>query len=107
MKKLKNWLTVIMLITSVTVFSQTTLSGKVVDGLNPVSGASVIIKGTTKGTTTGPDGNFSFQLKKDVYTLQVSLISTPKEVKVNLNKELSITIDLSDSFETLDEVLVS
>ena len=39
------------------------LSGKVVDGLNPVSGASVIIKGTTKGTTTGPDGNFSFQLK--------------------------------------------
>ena len=83
------------------------LSGKVVDGLNPVSGASVIIKGTTKGTTTGPDGNFSFQLKKDVYTLQVSLISTPKEVKVNLNKELFITIDLSDSFETLDEVLVS
>ena len=41
-----------------------TLSGKVMDGSNPLAGASVVIKGTTTGTTTGPNGNFSFQLKK-------------------------------------------
>lgn len=37
----------------------------------------------------------------------VSAVSQPKEVKVNLTKDLSIVIDLSDSFVNLDEVLVS
>ena len=86
---------------------QFTLSGKVMEGVNPLPGASVVLKGTAKGATTDADGNFSFQLKKGIYTLQVSLISQPKEVQVNLNKDVSIIIDLSDSFETLDEVLVS
>jgi len=86
---------------------QFTLKGTVMEGANPLPGASVVIKGTTEGVTTGPNGNFSFLLKKGVYTIQVSLISQPKEVQVNLNKDVSIIVDLSDSFETLDEVLVS
>jgi len=86
---------------------QFTLSGKVLEGSNPLPGASVVLKGTTTGVTTGPEGNFSFKLKKGVYTLQVSLISAPKEVQINLDKDMNITIDMSDSFETLDEVLVS
>lgn len=84
-----------------------TLSGKVLDGVNPVQGASVIIKGTTIGTTTGPEGNFSFKLKEGTYFLLVSIISEPKEVKVVLNKNTSVTIDISDSFVSLDEVFVS
>jgi iron complex outermembrane receptor protein len=86
---------------------QFTLSGKVLDGVNPLPGASVVIKGTTTGTTTGAEGNFSFTLKKGTYTLLVSAISEPKEVTVILSKNTSITIDLADSFVSLDEVLVS
>jgi len=71
---------------------QFTLSGKVMEGVNPLPGASVVLKGTAKGATTDADGNFSFQLKKGIYTLQVSLISQPKEVQVNLNKDVSITL---------------
>lgn len=84
-----------------------TLKGKVVDGKNPVANASIVVKGTSNGTTSGPDGTFSFNLKKGTYTLQVSLIGTPKEVKVNLTEDVYITVDLSDSYENLEEVLVA
>jgi len=84
-----------------------TIKGKVVDGEDPVANASIIVKGTTNGTTSGADGSFSFNLEKGTYTLQVSLISQPKEITIDLNEDVSITVDLSDSFETLDEVLVS
>ncbi|WP_386781298.1 TonB-dependent receptor [Lutibacter aestuarii] len=84
-----------------------TLSGKVTDGNNPLPGASVLIKGTSKGVTSDFDGNFKLNLKKGVYTLVVSIISQPKEVTVNLTKDTFISINMSDSFVSLDEVLVS
>ena len=83
------------------------LTGKVTDGNNPMSGASVTIKGTSKGVTTNFEGNFSFSLKKGTYTLVVSAVSKPKELKVILAKDSFITIDMADSFVNLEEVLVS
>ena len=84
-----------------------TLSGKVTDGINPLSGASILVKGTSTGVSTDFDGKFSFSLKKGTYTLVVSIISQPKEVKVTLEKDTFILIDMSNSFVNLDEVLVS
>ena len=84
-----------------------TLSGKVSDGNNPLPGASVLVKGTTQGVTTNFDGEFSIQLKKGNYTLVVSAISQPKEVKVNLVKDTFISINMADSFVNLEEVLVA
>ena len=47
---------------SFTSFSQSLVSGVVVDGSSnePLIGANVSIKGTTDGTFTGLDGSFSF-----------------------------------------------
>ena len=84
-----------------------TLTGKVSDGSNPLSGASILVKGTTNGVATDDAGNFSISLKKGTYTLIVSAISKPKEVKVNLTKDTFILIDMADSFVNLNEVLVS
>lgn len=108
-KKVKFLVTFLIIAFSINANSQELfkLTGKVIEGENPISGASVIIKGTTKGVTTSADGTFTFELKQGIYTLQVSLISAPKEVKVVLNKNIAITVDLSDSFESLDEVFVS
>ena len=40
-----------------------TVTGKVVDASGmPVIGAAVIVKGTTIGTSTGVDGDFSLQV---------------------------------------------
>ena len=83
------------------------LSGKVTDGNNPLAGASILIKGTSKGVSTNSDGEFSIQLKKGIYTLVVSAISQPKEVKVNLVKDTFLSINMADSFVNLEEVLVA
>jgi len=106
---MKHIITILFIAFSTTVNAQEffSLSGKVTDGNKSVPGASVLIKGSTKGVTTDFEGKFSISLKKGVYTLVVSAISQPKEVKVILTKNSAITIDLSDSFVNLNEVLVS
>ncbi|SNR66838.1 iron complex outermembrane recepter protein [Lutibacter agarilyticus] len=108
-KKAKNLVAFLIIVFSINTNAQQlfTIKGNVVDGENPIAGASIVVKGTKTGTTSGADGSFLLNLKKGTYTLQVSLISTPKEVKITLTENTSITIDLSDNFESLDEVLVS
>jgi len=108
MKKLKNWLTVIMLITSVTVFSQTTLSGKVVDETNqPLPGASVTIKSSKIGATTDFDGNFSFDSSVNSGTLEVSFIGYESKLVAFNGKTNFGTVSLKPSAETLDEIVIT
>lgn len=97
-----------MLITSVTVFSQTTLSGKVVDDINqPLPGASVIIKGSKIGATTDFDGNFSFDSKIESGTLVFSFVGyEPKSVSFTGNTKFG-TISLNPSAETLEEIVIT
>lgn len=70
----------------------------------PVIGANIVIKGTTRGTTTDLDGKFSLEVtENDV--LQISFIGyRPREVSVKGKKALDITI-LEDT-ENLEEVVV-
>ncbi len=84
-----------------------TLSGKITDGTKPFSGVNVQVKGTEIGTTTDINGQFSLNLKEGNYILIISSISKPKEVKGILTKDSFISIDMSDSFVVLEEVLVS
>lgn len=106
---MKHLITILFIAFSITVNAQElfTLSGKITDGNNPTSGASITIKGTSKGVFTDFEGKFSFSLKKGSYTLVVSTLSQPKEVTVMLTKNSFITINMSDSFVNLEEVLVS
>ncbi len=107
--KAKNLVAFLIIVFSINTNAQQlfTIKGKVVDGESPIAGASIVVKGTKIGTTSDKDGSFLLNLKKGTYTLQVSLINTPKEVKITLTENTSITIDLSDNYESLDEVLVS
>jgi iron complex outermembrane recepter protein len=84
-----------------------TLSGKITDGSKPYPGVNVQVKGTSIGTTTDINGQFSLNLKEGTYILIISSISKPKEVKGNLTENSFISIDMSDSFVVLEEVLVS
>ncbi len=84
-----------------------TLSGKITDGTKPFPGVNVQVKGTEIGTTTDINGRFSLNLKNGDYILIISSISKPKEIKGNLTKDSFISIDMSDSFVVLEEVLVS
>lgn len=108
LKKVKQLVAFLIIAFSINANAQTffTLSGKVVDGNQPLPGASILIKGTSNGITSDLQGNFKFQLKKGSYILVVSAISNPKEVTINLSKDQSITINMADSFVNLNEVLV-
>lgn len=81
------------------------ITGTIVDELGePVIGANVVEKGTTNGTVTDIDGNFSLSVSPKS-TLVVSFIGyTPREVAVGSQSKLSIK--LSEDTKALDEVIV-
>lgn len=70
----------------------------------PLIGATIMVKGTNRGTATDFDGNFSVNAPQGS-TLVVSYIgSKPKEVKVT-GSNLDIVMD--DGSKALDEVVVT
>ena len=79
--------------------------GKVLDQAGePVIGANILEKGTTNGTITDLDGNFTLNVRPNA-TLVVSYIGyATREVAVNNQRTLSIT--LSEDTEALEEVVV-
>lgn len=67
-------------------------------------GASVVVKGTTNGTTTGIDGSFKLNVPENS-TLTVSFLGFfPKEVPVN--SKTHIEVILEENQQLLDEVVV-
>ena len=84
--------------------AQKTVSGKVLDETGtPLPGASVLEKGTSNGTSTDFDGNFTLTVNDDSKTLMVSFIGyTSREGAITDN----ITITLLPDASILDEVVV-
>lgn len=84
---------------------QITVQGVVKDQTGEtVIGASVMEKGTTNGTITGIDGNFSLNMSPNG-TLVVSFVGyKTQEVQVKGQKQLQVV--LSEDAEMLDEVVV-
>jgi len=59
--------------------------GKIQDAMGPIAGASVAIKGTTIGTISDIDGNFSLEISNG-QTIQVSFIGyTTQEIRYTGN----------------------
>ena len=83
-----------------------TVSGVVVDSATqePLIGASILVKGTSTGTATGIDGDFSIKAPVGS-TLQVSYIGyTTEEFKVPADGQMNIS--LKENSSILDEVIV-
>ena len=84
---------------------QKRVTGKVVDkNGEPVIGANVVVKGTTNGTITDFDGNFSLEVPAKAQ-LAISYIGyVAQEIAVGNQTQLKVT--LSEDAEALDEVVV-
>ena len=81
------------------------VTGTVEDALGTVVGATVVVKGTTNGTTTDIDGRFTLEGVKKGSILQISFVGyTTKEVKYTGQSVLKIM--LQEDTKTLDEVVV-
>ncbi|MCQ2238567.1 MAG: TonB-dependent receptor [Bacteroidaceae bacterium] len=83
--------------------AQTTAKGTVIDATGePIIGASVLEKGTTNGTITDFDGNFTLSVKNGA-TLVISYVGyVTQEVQASGN----MNITLAEDSDVLDEVIV-
>jgi TonB-linked SusC/RagA family outer membrane protein len=85
--------------------AQITVSGKVTDNNGPVPGAYVILKGTSNGTSTDFDGNYTIKNVPSDGVLVFSYLGyKTKEIKINNSTQINVTIEVD--LATLDEIVV-
>tara|TARA_B100000809_G_C15140564_1_gene533029 strand:+ start:5325 stop:8435 length:3111 start_codon:yes stop_codon:yes gene_type:complete len=85
---------------------QQTITGNVTDqDGNPLPGASVLAKGSSTGTNTDFDGNFSLNVPSGTTTLVISYIGF-KTINVTITNKTTIQVKLEDNASSLDEVVV-
>ena len=82
------------------------VTGIVADDLGPVAGASVAVKGTSKGTITDSDGKFVLNGVKKGEIIQISFLGyTTQEIAYKGQENLDIKL-VEDS-QAIDEVVVT
>ena len=87
--------------------AQTTVIGRVMDGTSNESaiGASVLVVGTTVGTITDFDGNFTLEVPEGKFILQVSMVGYKTQV-INIRGKERIDVTLLEDAQVMDEVVV-
>ncbi len=88
-------------------FQQTKVSGTVTDkNGDPITGANVVITGTTHGTFTDATGKYSIDVPPGSKSLTFSFIGMKsQEIPVGLNNTINVV--LADELIGLDEVVVT
>ncbi len=91
---------------SIGVFAQTSVRGVVLEPSGePAIGATIMEKGTSVGTATDFDGNFSIKVASPNAVLVVSYVGMETQ-EVKLAGRTDVTITLKESGVALDEVVV-
>lgn len=85
---------------------QTTVTGTITDsGGVPLPGANVVEKGTTNGTQTDFDGNYTLSVDANA-TLVVSYLGFQTQ-EVAVNGQSTVNVTLAEDAAALDEVIVT
>ncbi|KIC89680.1 TonB-dependent receptor [Flavihumibacter sp. ZG627] len=83
-----------------------TLTGRVTDDKgSPVPNASVVVKGTSIGTTSGEDGRFSFVVPSNARDIVISAVGFG-DIEQRIGTSTEFTISLSTRDKNLAEVVV-
>lgn len=103
----------VLLVAAMQAFATGNISGKVSDGKNgeAIIGATIMVKGTTRGTQTDVDGNFTLPIDAGTYTIEIKYIGyQTKEVddiKVTDNNTVTVNTTITEAKATeLQEVVV-
>jgi TonB-linked SusC/RagA family outer membrane protein len=101
-------LALVPLLFSLTAWSQETeVTGKVVaaeDGM-PIPGVNVVVEGTTKGTTTDVDGNYTLRLLPGENSLVFTFVGF-KSVTAQVEGRTVIDVTLESDVTALEEIVV-
>ncbi|WP_082331949.1 SusC/RagA family TonB-linked outer membrane protein [Mangrovimonas xylaniphaga] len=84
-----------------------TVKGTVTDGElgGPMVGATILVKGSTNGTTTDFDGNYSLTIENANATLVFSYTGFATQ-EIAVAGQTTINVTLEPSLESLDEVVI-
>ncbi len=106
MKRLLLLITVILCI-SITGYSQKLLNGTVKDASSGqiLSGATIVVEGTQKGTITDDEGNFTLSLEEGEGTIQISYIGY-QQLQIDIGDQEELIIEMQTDYAQLDEVVV-
>lgn len=108
---MKNFIAILFLLFLAFVsYGQQSITGTVIDGENgeTLIGANILIKGTTQGTVTDIEGNYSLDIKPGKYTLVASFVgykSNEKTITLSAGENIEVDFSLSTEME-LEEVLI-
>lgn len=107
MKTLQKKLLLLLLILPISMFAQNTLNGVVLDSgsQQPLPGVNIVIKGTSNGTTTDFDGNFSLEKVKQNDVIVFSYLGY-KENTVIYTGQKNISVSLTEDSQQLQDVVV-
>ena len=97
-------LSALVLLWSATVFAQNIVTGTVEDADGPLIGASVLVKGTTVGTITDFDGNFTIEANEGD-ELEFSYMGYTSQTIVVTGEPIYVT--MAENTEVLSEVVVT
>lgn len=98
---------IITLLLPISSYSQNnkTINGRVTDNSDmPLPGVTVVVPGTTIGTITEPDGNYSVQIPAETTQLAFSFIGF-ETLTVDINDRTEINIEMTSSTIGIDEVV--
>ena len=100
-------LKILIMLFGVFSYAQTTVSGSITDQNNqPLSGATVIVVGTSNGVAADFDGNYTITVDMDTpFSIEASSVGF-KPFSVEVNDSSTVNIVLQDD-TALDEVVVS
>ncbi|MBA4318211.1 MAG: TonB-dependent receptor [Flavobacterium sp.] len=107
---MKPFLLIAIFLFTICSFSQTTISGKIVDEKNnPIPNANIYIDGTYDGATSNSTGEFSFEsaVVGNQNLVIRALSFEPKQLAIVMNKYQSQTIILKRNLTELNEVLIT
>lgn len=88
----------------------TTITGVVLDAQGePLPGATVLIKGTTVGVSTGENGKFHFKIPAEYSSENVLVVSFigMKTKEVTIDGQTNFSVELEDAVELMGNVVVT
>ncbi len=108
MKKLSLVLTLVLFVVGFTT-AQRTLTGSVVDeNGEPLIGATILVKNTSRGTVTDVDGTFSIDVPETEQSVLVVSYTGYESKEVAVGEAVdNLTVELSSTVEELTEVVVT
>lgn len=99
---------VLAILLSGNAFAQRSISGRIVDSANGESlpGVTIVVSGTTTGTVSNIDGDYSINVPSESKQLEFSMIGFEKQI-ITLDGVDVINVSMKTKTTALDEVVVT